>query len=86
VQSASTQLPEMSKNKLYRKQLEGHRQALAEHLEQISQERKKFLSQRQFGLSSFTPPGIQNFRLMDYLCDSKQPSESVLTDFCCEPG
>jgi uncharacterized membrane protein YccC len=52
----------VGKNKLYRKQLEGHRQALAEHLEKIDQERNKPVSEQDQGLIAHWEKTVTNCR------------------------
>jgi len=52
----------MGKNKVYRKQLEGHRQALAEHLAKIAQEREKPTNLQDEGLIAHWEKTVANCR------------------------
>lgn len=52
----------MGKNKLYRKQLEGHQQALLEHLEKIAQEQAKPEEQQDQGLIAHWEKTVANCR------------------------
>lgn len=52
----------MTKNKEYRKQLEGHHRSLAEHLEKVSVERQKPLEAQDQGLLIHWEKTIANCR------------------------
>lgn len=52
----------MGKNKLYKKQLEGHKQALLEHLEKIAQEQAKPTEQQDQGLIAHWEKTVANCR------------------------
>ncbi|MFM6171550.1 MAG: hypothetical protein ACKPB4_05340 [Sphaerospermopsis kisseleviana] len=52
----------MGKNKEYRKQLEGHRRALAEHLEKIANEQNKPSAMQDQGLISHWEKTVANCR------------------------
>ncbi|PZV07637.1 MAG: hypothetical protein DCF32_06755 [Leptolyngbya sp.] len=52
----------MSKNKEYRKQLEGHRRALAEHLDKIAQEQAKPSTLQDQGLIGHWEKTVANCR------------------------
>ena len=52
----------MGKNKEYRKQLKGHRQALIEHLNKIEEERKKPSALQDQGLIAHWEKTVANCR------------------------
>jgi len=52
----------MSPNKTYRKQLEGQRRALQEHLEKIAQERLKPSDEQDQGLIAYWEKTVANCR------------------------
>ncbi len=52
----------MGRNKLYHKQLEGQKQALAEHLDKIAKERKKSSAQQDQGLIIHWEKTVANCR------------------------
>lgn len=52
----------MTKNKDYRRQLEGQRLALAEHLEKIANEQKKLLEEQDQGLIAHWEKTVANCR------------------------
>lgn len=52
----------MGKNKEYRKQLEGHRRALAEHLDKITKEQEKPFALQDQGLIGHWEKTVANCR------------------------
>lgn len=52
----------MTKNKNYRKQLEGQYQALEEHLEKISKEQSKLIAEQDLGLIAHWEKTVANCR------------------------
>lgn len=52
----------MTKNRDYRKQLEGQHRALAEHLEKIANEQKKSLDEQDQGLITHWEKTVANCR------------------------
>jgi uncharacterized membrane protein YccC len=52
----------LGKNKLYRKQLEGHQKALEEHLAKIAREREKPVDQQDEGLIAHWEKTVANCR------------------------
>lgn len=56
----------MTRNKDYRKQLEGQRRALAEHLEKIANEQKKLLDEQDQGLIAHWEKTVVNCRQQIY--------------------
>ena len=52
----------MTKNKIYRKQLEGQHKALEEHLKKIEEERKKSPGQQNKGLIAHWEKTVANCR------------------------
>ena len=52
----------MGRNKLYRKQLKGHQEALVEHLDKIAQEQAKPFDQQDQGLIAHWEKTVANCR------------------------